>query len=415
MDTGRPKPPAPRRRGALAGATALALTLLTSAFYACVEPARIDAMPPFAQAVGQNCTLCHTMMPGLNAYGRYILRTFYNGIGGATFHGTSPVWLNENVTGRSTRKLDSTQPNKTMTFANLSADVSGLGEHWSYRVEQKFWTNDQSGGGLGNAWAGYSLGESHLRLGKFARPVASVFTNNWYRTGFSAPSVAVGNHAYSLSGSGFATEYSYTHSGIQALAGYYVQGNNLPNSSTFLTTPGTQRSFSWQVAWATPNRPLEVGTYGSVGTFTQTSSVGAIDFFNGNGFYVQRDAQPKGTFGIPGAAAIYQVMSDSNPGLLGKLQRPPGNAWVQALQIEEPLFAGRAMIGTRREIINSVGTVTKGQVFDAGLQVPGLPYLFVYGEAAMGNAYTSATFGRPTWRWAMRWAGPITGPLNRIK
>ena len=28
------------------------------------------AMPPFAQAYGVKCTVCHTMVPALNTYGR---------------------------------------------------------------------------------------------------------------------------------------------------------------------------------------------------------------------------------------------------------------------------------------------------------------------------------------------------------
>lgn len=38
---------------------------------------RAQAMPPFAQANAVDCSACHTMMPALNAYGRYIQRTAY--------------------------------------------------------------------------------------------------------------------------------------------------------------------------------------------------------------------------------------------------------------------------------------------------------------------------------------------------
>jgi hypothetical protein len=394
---------------------AAATTFAAASLVAGLKPQPSEAMPPFAQAVGQNCSLCHTMVPALNSYGRYILRSFYSGIGSDTFHGTSPVWLNENLTDRSTGKLDSTNPNHKITSANVSADVAGLGGHWSYRVEQTLWSNDQSGGGLGNAWVGYNEifgGDGHVRVGKFSRPVPSVFSNNWYRTGFSAPSVTVGNHAFSLSGSGWGGEFSYAHGNIAAEAGVFEQANNLPNAASFTTLPGTQRSVSWQVAYANPNRPLEVGIYSSVGTFTQTTAPGAVDIFNGTGLYVQRDAQPK--TGFPGLALIYQLTADSNPGLVGKLQRPPGNSHAAAFQIEEPLFHGGAMLGARRELTNSLGTVAKGSVVDFGFQVPHVPYLFGYSEATMGS-YSTATFGHPTWRFALRWAGPIRGPVSRIK
>ncbi|MBV8196666.1 MAG: hypothetical protein JO263_00905 [Candidatus Eremiobacteraeota bacterium] len=378
---------------------------------------RSEAMPPFAQAAGTNCSLCHTMMPGLNAYGRYILRTFYSGMTYESFHGTNPAWINENLTDRSTGKLDSRNPNHKITYANTSADLVGLaGPKWSYRYEQTLYSNDQSGGGLGNAWIGYNDilgGDGHLRAGKFSRPVPSVFSNNWYRTGFSMPSIGVGNHTYALSGSGFGTEFSYTHRNIAAEVSWNSQSTNLPNAASFSTLPGTQRATAWQIADASPGRPLEIGAYGSIGTYTQNTKPGAIDIFNGTGFYVMRDAQPR--TGVPGIAAIYERTSDSNPGLVGKLQRPPGASHSVALQLEEPLFKGGAMLGVRKELMDSLGIIQTGSVVDFGFQVPHLPYLFAYSEAAMGSAYTTATFGRPTWRFGMRWAGPITGPLNKIK
>lgn len=405
------------RAGGLASLLALSTCAALIAF-GLSAPQRSEAMPPFAQATGQQCNLCHTLVPGLNAYGRYVLRSFYSAIGSDTFHGTSPAWLNENISGRSTGKLDSRNPSHKDTYGNVSADVSGLGGNWSYRVEQTLYSNDQSGGGLGNAWVGYNnifKGDGHFRVGKFSRPVTTIFSNNWYRTGMSMPSVTVGNHAYALSGSGWGSEFSYEHGSLVAEAGYYEQGNNLPNAASFSTLPGTQRSFSYNLAYANPRQPLEVGVYGSKGTFTQTTSPGALDNFTGTGVYVQRDAHPLGTFGIPGGALIYQLTSDDNPGLLRKgVLRGPGNSHAVALQIEEPLFKGGVMIGARKELINSLGTISNGTVLDLGFQVPHVPYLYGFSEATMGS-YTNATFGRPTWRWGLRWAGPIRGPVTKIK
>ncbi|HTX60362.1 MAG TPA: hypothetical protein VMH02_11910, partial [Verrucomicrobiae bacterium] len=36
-----------------------------------------EAMPVFAQAYGVKCNVCHTQVPALNTYGRYIQRTGY--------------------------------------------------------------------------------------------------------------------------------------------------------------------------------------------------------------------------------------------------------------------------------------------------------------------------------------------------
>ncbi|MBV9438853.1 MAG: hypothetical protein JOZ24_02555, partial [Candidatus Eremiobacteraeota bacterium] len=34
-----------------------------------------DALPTFAQAYGVDCSACHTSIPALNAYGRYVQST----------------------------------------------------------------------------------------------------------------------------------------------------------------------------------------------------------------------------------------------------------------------------------------------------------------------------------------------------
>lgn len=403
-----------KRRLSAFAAIAMAAGLL---MWGLNSPQRTDAMPPFAEAEGQNCTLCHTMMPGLNAYGRYILRTFYGAITWDTFHGTSPVWLNYTISGRSTGKLDPRAPAFKETWGNLSADASGLAGKWSYRFEQSIYSNDQSGGSLGNAWIAYDdilKGDMQARVGRFSRPVAAVFSNNWYRSNFAMTGVTVGNHVYSLTGSGWGGELSYEHGYFTGEAGIFEQGNNLPNSASFSTLPGTQRSVSYQFAYAKPTSPLEVGMYGSTGTYTQKAPAYPQDQFTGNGVYLMRDAQPR-TY-VPGVAIIYQVTEDNNPGFVKKVSLQPENSYATALQLEEPLFNGRAMIGGRREIINSPTTgIASGTVLDAGVQIPHIPYLFLYGEAAMGSAYTNATFGRPTWRWQLRWAGPVVGPLTKTE
>lgn len=374
-------------------------------------------MPPFAQAEGQNCSLCHTMMPGLNAYGRYILRTFYGAITWDTFHGTSPAWINYTFSGNSTGKLDPKAPGFKNTWGNVQADVAGLmGGGWSYRIEQTLYSNNQGGGSLGQTWIAYTnllKGDGQIRIGKFGRPVAAVFSNNWYRTGMSLPGITAGAHKYALSSSAWGSEFSYEHGNFAGEAGYYWNNTSWPNGQTFSTLAGTQRTVSYQFAYATPRDPLEVGIYGSTGTFTQSKDPVPQDQFTGNGIYVMRDADPRRY--IPGVALVYQVTTDNNPGLVGKVVVPPGTTRAEAFQIEEPLFQGRAMIGARREIDHNLTQVLSGNVFDVGVQVPYLPYLFAYGEIGMGSLYTTTPHAQPTYKWGLRWAFPVIGPLTKIE
>ncbi|MEO9169770.1 MAG: hypothetical protein ABI282_06490 [Candidatus Baltobacteraceae bacterium] len=51
-----------RRLGVAAAAVALGAAYTGSA----------SAMPIFAKAYGIKCSVCHTIVPGLNAYGRYV-------------------------------------------------------------------------------------------------------------------------------------------------------------------------------------------------------------------------------------------------------------------------------------------------------------------------------------------------------
>jgi hypothetical protein len=62
-----------------------------------VEAARpTEAMPPFAQAYGVHCEVCHTIVPALNAFGRNVQRSGYATLDADTIHRTSPLWIGEN-------------------------------------------------------------------------------------------------------------------------------------------------------------------------------------------------------------------------------------------------------------------------------------------------------------------------------
>ena len=61
----------------------IGLAFATTFVFVSTRPTQ--AMPPFAQAYGMNCDVCHTAVPALNAYGRYVQRTGYASLDPADF------------------------------------------------------------------------------------------------------------------------------------------------------------------------------------------------------------------------------------------------------------------------------------------------------------------------------------------
>ena len=71
-----------RAHARAAAFVASAATFVAAVWFSPKEVPRAQAMPPFAQAYGVSCSLCHTQVPALNAYGRYIQRDPVNGVPG---------------------------------------------------------------------------------------------------------------------------------------------------------------------------------------------------------------------------------------------------------------------------------------------------------------------------------------------
>ena len=56
-------------------------------------PLKAHAMPNFAQAYGVQCSVCHTQVPALNAYGRYIQRVGYAALDPHVLKREYPIWF----------------------------------------------------------------------------------------------------------------------------------------------------------------------------------------------------------------------------------------------------------------------------------------------------------------------------------
>src|SRR5579872_136455 len=86
-----------------------------------------DAMPTFAQAYGFDCKVCHTEVPSLNAYGRYVQRTMYGALDPTAYKKENPIWLGETIAYGS----NAAPPTQAGNFAIHAA---GVYQNWTFHA-----------------------------------------------------------------------------------------------------------------------------------------------------------------------------------------------------------------------------------------------------------------------------------------
>jgi len=413
-------------------------SLVAFALALAFSPQRALALPTFAQAYHIDCSACHTMVPMLNAYGRYVQTSAFGALDPDTMKKVLPVVIRESVSYRSTGKLQASVPGEKWTELNLSANVVGvLTKYLSYRLEQSFYSNNNGGGSTSHFWVAYNqllAGDGHLVVGKFDMPAPPAMSYWADVSGFSSRSIGVGQHGYALSGSRWGVMLNYLPQNYKKQP-YKVQaayvGNSPPMYDSSLVwnmsnpyapnQKGSDKAFQYKVAWARPDRPIEAGIYGSQGTYIlNTGYLNPIDSYSVIGAYAQRDPVKL----MPGLMAFYQVTNDSNvgPGAAKNLLVQGARSWAYAVEVDESLFNGLVWLGIRPVEYTSglqasksgydvLGTATPHYgVFDIVWRNPKLsPYLFIGAESAVANA-SNATYGQPAWRVSIKWASPIAGP-----
>lgn len=373
---------------------------------------RAYAMPPFAQANAVDCSACHTMVPALNSYGRYIQRTAYGGLDYHLLQGHSPFWINERIRGKSTGAGDPNNPSAKMTYGNVQVDAIGaMSSAWTYRVEQTLYSNNVGGGNTGMIWVSYNKlldSKLHLMVGKVEPSVPGPFAGWQDVTGLSGASgIAVGKHKYNLTGTRWGTRWAYVEDNYTLELNYGAGAQSMMNGQTWAVSPGTDKEFGYMLALGNPGKPFEYGVYGASGGYVVSKSI--TDSYNALAFYAQRD--PYG--GWPGFFSYYQIGHDQNPGVKPYL---PVTSHSYAMEIYQPFFNGQIMLGVRPIEISQSGangTIKHFGNLDFAARVPHLPYLFFYAESAFGSS-SNAAHGVPTWQWGLRWAGPVEGPVDRI-
>ena len=394
-----------------------------------VQPAQ--AYPIFSQALGVNCSMCHTMVPELNAYGRYLQRTFYAPLTQPALKKTFPafVWYQfagNNVGNARGAANPGTKDFLASTLYIYFVGLMGAGSDFSYRVENPLVTNNAAvnqSTGPETMWAAYNdlfHGYGHLQAGMdYPGPVPSFLANpSDYENAFQLRHLTIGTHGYNLINKRLTLRFDYEEGPID-LEVAWRGGTTNPiagGPNDFSIAAGSDKTFpQWKVAYAPPNRPFEFGAFGSAGTYYTKLPGTPADAYYNYGPYFQLDPGWVGK-NTPGVMAFFQWGHDSNPGTPTFGTIAPGGPYYTdgAIELMQPVFKGAAVVTVRNEFIsNGLGVSTHywstGTSFQPFRDM--LPWMFGRFGVLM-NGYSSAAHGLPTVQWALQFEPPLSGPLT---
>jgi hypothetical protein len=351
-------------------------------------------MPNFAQAYGVQCSVCHTQVPALNAYGRYIQRTGYAALNPHVLKREYPLWFDYSAT------YSEQTPNAAQwQGGNLAIHADGgIGNgdqsNWTYHVQQWLVQGNEPGG-LDTAWVAYNnlLGrDGHLFVGKVEVPAPSAYSQ-WFdvaASAFAAPEMTVGEHTYELDANRWGTKFAYDRGSLDAEIAYVTDGNDLNGFSDY--SDDTDKTVQYRLAFANPTNPLEFGYYGARGSWPLAE--GGADQYYSNAFYAQRDP----VHGVPGFLATYQMNYDGNPGS----GAPPAASNGGSLEIFDNV-GPRAMLSLGQMFTNDgMGNQTKSGNIDLSYHV--MRFVMAYAEEQFN------TNQKPTWN-GLVWLTLPVGPL----
>ena len=367
---------------------AIALTLVAAAAFAPTAAKKVAAMPVFAQAYGLDCKACHTEVPSLNAYGRYVQRSMYAGLDPSGYKKENPLWLGEQVNYATTQAPE-------YQVGNVAIHAVGVYNNWTFHVQQWIVQNNQTGD-LDTAWVSYNgllKGNAHLVLGKMPGPGPS-FWSQWSDVApFAAPSIVVGEHAQSFASNRWGAKFSYGDSNFMAEGGYFGSGAGLGGATQWGASAdnGVDKGWQYHVAFQRPDKPVSIGFVGNNGSVPLAE--GGYDRYAAYGAYAQADPTPH----LPGALVYYQVGYDDNPMAAGI----SAHSTAYTAEVFFPVFGRHeSILGVRDEMTNDgMGTINHTGAVDLGFRV--YKYLHADVEAGLANGTT------PVWGGYLWWTQPF--------
>jgi hypothetical protein len=357
------------------------------------------AMPTFGEAYGIDCSKCHTAVPTLNAYGRYIQRSQYAYLDAPIVKKALPIWVGYQANYDSQAGAPDTHK---VVWGNVAVHAVGLlNDNWSYHVQQWI-VNDNQAGGLDTAWVSYNNLFKHngyIEAGKLEVPAPSLYSMGFEIAPYAVPEVTVGEHTYQLDANRWGAKAGFLHGSLSVDAAYVGSDADLNGATDYV--PGNGKALQYRAAFMRPNNPVEAGVYGTSGTFP--ISDGLTDKYTALAGYIQRDP----TNGIPGVFFVYQTTHDSYP-MAGATA--PANGRGYTLNIYQPILRNKVVIGFRREMTDDgMGNINHYGNIDLTVQLA--KYLRLYTEAGLspsnvGNGVDRV--GTPAWRAFIWWTMPIS-------
>jgi hypothetical protein len=301
--------------------------LLMLMVFAGARPAM--ATPVFAQAYGLSCTACHTQVPALNAFGRYIQRTGYAAMNWKTLSHAVPVFVFDIGTSYVHQGGQPAVDDRIVgpLHTTVLQANGALGPDITYKVEQLLEVQGQTGF-LDQGWIGYhNLFDHHghlfvgkvagLNLEEFGGPSVLYDVND--AGGDRIPGVAVGVHNYleDYADGRWGTKFSFIGGKTVAQVAYLANATGASSfDDAYDYSQASDKTFQWKVAYADPAKPWEVGVFGENGAlgFGGAALIPGVhvDNYNVVSPYFSKDPRP----GSPGFRFEYSTATDSNPGYL---------------------------------------------------------------------------------------------------
>lgn len=372
-----------------------------------IAPKAARAMPTFAQAYGLSCSACHTQVPLLNAYGRYVARTGYAALDRKVLAKALPIWLGEAANYDSTAGSGTGVPR--YSFGNLALHGAGyLAPNLTFHAQQFITAGDQSGG-IDTLWLTYNdllNHDGHLFVGKILNPAPAPYSQDFQLDGAGASSTTVGEHAWGATyGNRWGTRFAYVRKALDLEAGYYLTSEDLKGFTDF--GPG-DKTFQWKIAYARPDVPVEAGLFGSIGSLSVSTGTDAYRSVAG---FLQIDP---GEHARPGLFVVYHRGQDDNPGIdaaSGNLM-PATSSHGASFELFEPILHNEATVAFRRDLnSDGFGTFGSGNAINVSFNIPHFTYAHGYLEANLGgNSALAGASGGPTWK-GMLW---LTLPIQAV-